>query len=517
MQIELHVDWPAVALVGVLIVVTSLLSSCTVLGTGRSTLVLADPPPSGVYQGQEFNHLIKHGNTRTIGLQDTKPRTEAEWNAFKAERLSSAYAVVAPAAAAAAVAVPAPTTAYSAASIDINVRDQTITPPLDLFNIETVTASDLAKILTDHTLTGPQKDALLTQLRDNFRGMPETYSRLVSHGIDAAGSPQYYYFPQVTIDLTGTLNTAETLDRFDFIAAAIRIPGVPTDGVKFINFSPKAADLFDFTLGQLKQTASATASANAANKVTTGSSTTNKPTGGPETGSALGGELGYGGSASFTLTDELTRDMKSSLEARSAGIIQNGKLFIIELRSNEQKHIAGTYSFNVMMQVPSTVEKNSTGSITTWKSKPTVTAIKAQVRIVGIVRHVVKPGRTGTFKRVPEPLNDETYREVVLRDEPVTLWEYTNLPIGQQSIDTNLDIYSNVDGAGFQVIDEKTHKMVGYGSGREAHLTVDSPNTVRVVFTNAVVGGDKPVVLKASEVTGITLGKGAVAIGSYAP
>ncbi len=332
--------------------------------------------------------------------------------------------------------------------------------------------------------------------------MPETYSRLVSHGIDDKGNPQFYYFPQVTIDLTGTLNTAETLDRFDFIAAAIRIPGDAPDGVKFINFSPKAADLFDFTLGQLKQTASATASVNAANKVTSGSSTTSKPVGGPETGATAGGELGYGSSASFTLSDELTRDMKSSLEARSAGIMQNGKLFLVELRSNEQKHIVGTYSFNVMLQVPSTVKKETKGATTNWKSTPTITDIKAQVRIAGIVRHVVKPGKTGTFKRVPEPLNDESYREVVLRDKPVTLWLYTNLPIGQQSVDTNLDVYSNVDGAGFQVIDETTHKMVGYGSGREAHLTIDTKNTVKVVFTNAIVGGDKPVALKAAEVAG---------------
>jgi hypothetical protein len=499
MQFRLHIDVSKIVISVVLLILVGALSACKVLGTGRSTLVLADPPPTCIYGGNEFKHLIATpGKTRLIGLQGKKSHEDAEWETFKNSQLGGTNA--------------------DAANIDINVRDQTNTPPLDLFNIETVTAADVAKVLTDHTLTKQQKDALLTQLRDNFRGMPETYSRLVSHGAEN-GKQLYYYFPQVTIDLTGTLNTAEVLDRFDFVAAAIRIPDNNTD-VTFINFSPKVADLFDFTLGQLKQTASAKASVNTSNKVTTSATTGNNSTSAPGTGTSVGGELGYGGSVDFTLTDELTRDIKSSLEARSAGIMKKGKLFMVELRSNEQKHIAGTYSFNVMLQVPSTAEvKHSKDGKTTWTmSIPKMKSIEAEVRVVGIVRHVVKPGTTGIFERVPEPLNDETYRQVVLHDQKVTLWKFTDVPISDASIDWNLTVYSNIDGASFIVVDQSNGKKLGHGTGREAHFKVDAKNKVKVVFMPAIVGGDKPVLLKVPrDITGITPGKDAYAIGNYSP
>jgi hypothetical protein len=476
----------------VLLILGGALSACTVLGSGRTTLVLADPPPVCNYDGPEFEHLIASpGKTRLIGLQGKKPHTNEQWETFKNGRLGGANAIP--------------------ASIDINVRDQSNTPPLELVNIET----DVAKILTDPNRSEEQKDAQLTSLRDNYRSMPEVHLPLVSRGVDNQGNEFYYYFPLVTIDLTGTLNTAETIDRFDYIAAAIRIPKA-TDAT-FINFSPKVADLFEFTLGQFKQTASATASATTSNKATTSATTGNNSTGAPGTGTSVGGELGYGGSVNFTLTDELTRDIKSSLEARSAGIMKEGKLFLVELRSNEQKRIAGTYSFNVMLQVPSTPQNGHLkNENTTWASSmPNVSRIEAEVRVVGIVRHVVKAGKTGVFERVPEPLNDETFRQVVLNDQKVILWKFTNIPVGQ--VIRNLAVYSNIDGASFIVLDETDGKKLGHGTGREAHLTVDAKNKVKIVFLPAIVGGDKPVMLTAPNVTGIMPGKDAYAIGSYSP
>ncbi len=96
-----------------------------------------------------------------------------------------------------------------------------------------------------------------------------------------------------------------------------------------------------------------------------------------------------------------------------------------------------------------------------------------------------------------------------------TLWKFTSIPTGQ--ISRNLTVYSNIDGASFIVVDETDGKKLGYGKGREAHLTVATNNKVRIVFTPAIVGGDKPVVLKAPDVTGITPGENAIAIGSYTP
>lgn len=539
MQFRLHIDVSKIVITVVLLILVGALSACKVLGTGRSTLVLADPLPCSdngapKYSGSEFKYLIAASKEkRLIGPQGEKLQTNEPWEAFKNNRLGGTDANV--------------------ASIDINVRDQSNTPALELFNIQTANASDVFKTLIDSKSNQKQKDKQISEARYSYRTMPETDSSFVSHGYDEEGHEVFYYFPRISIDLTSTLNTAEALDRFDYIAAAIRIHD--NTNATFINFSPKAADLLEFTLGQLKQTASAKASANTSNKVTTG--------GAAGTGTSAGGELGYGGSVDFTLTDELTREIKSSLEARSAGISKGGKLFLIELRSNEQKHISGTYSFNVMLQVPSAAQsgssevkptkneisekkipkgktlrasqpnekcitaevhvssedKTSEDSTLTWTtSQPKVKSIKAEVRLVGIVRHVVKQGTIGFFEQVPEPLNDETFRQVVLYDKEVPLWEFPELPAGK--LNPNLIVYSNIDEASFIVEDECNGKKLGYGTGREWSFSIlpyDAKHKVKIRFLPAIVGGDKHVVLAAPDITGITLGRDVFAIGKYMP
>lgn len=492
---SVDIDWRTVLTIVSLTGLAFLLGACTVLGTGRSTLVLAEPTSGSTYSGSDFQHLIASADRKMVGLQGKKSASTKEWSDFRQARFGPV--------------------AGSAARVDINVRDQTNTPPLEFFNIETVTAADTAKILTNPALSPDQKDAILTQLRDNFRGMPESYSRLVSHGSDKNGKLVYHYFPQVTIDLTGTLNSAEPLDRFDFIAAAIRIPAASK--IRFINFSPKAADLFDFTLGQFKQSASATANATVGRKSASTSSETNKPTGGPETSSGTSGGLDLGGALTFAMSDELTRDLKSSLEARSAGILEGGKLFLIELRSNDMKRIAGTYTFDVMLEVPSTVSQSKNGSQTVWSSDPVETLLEAEVRVVGIVRHVVKPGKTGTFKRVPEPLNDVTFRQVVLHDSTAPLWTFTNVPTAQIDNASNLTIYTNEDEASFTVYDESNDAVLGHGAGREATFAIEAKGKVKVVFHPVIVGGDKPVALTALPVIGLAVTKSMTAIGSYTP
>jgi hypothetical protein len=464
------------------------------IGTGRSTLVLANPPGApATFRGTEFDHLIAGSGRKLIGLRGKAAAKQEKWVVFRGSRLGPKD---------------------MAARIDVNIRDQTNTPPLDLLNIESVTAADVAKILTNSALTADDKGKLLTQLRDNFRGMPESYSRLVSHGIEGGGIV-YYYFPQVTIDLSGTLNSAESLDRFDFLAAAIRIP----DGnqIRFINFSPKAADLFDFTLGQLKQSASVTANATAGKKGTESNSVVSGQKGGLQATNSTGGELNLGGALGFSASDELTRDLKSSLEARSAGILNGGKLFLIELRGNDQKRIGGTYTFNVMLEVPSTLIKTVKGSQTIWTSNPVDTSLTAEVRVVAIVRHIVSPGWTGMLKRVPEPLNDKTFDEVVMRDTTAAIWKFNNVPLAQVAEATNLIVYTNHENASFTVYNQKTQEVVGHGTGREAHFSVTTPDQLKVVFHPIIVTGSTTEVLVAHDVTGLAATATATAIGTYTP
>ncbi|MBB6228800.1 hypothetical protein FHS79_002991 [Polymorphobacter multimanifer] len=439
------------------------LASCTAIGTGRATLIRADRPvdQSGqtIYTGREFDHLLVQPAPKFSGKLTGKISEQA-WGEYRRSIYGNETG--------------------TAANIAVSARDQSVTPaivPLDAIRSNT---GDIAKVLLDPKLSAQQKDKLIIQLRDSLLSAPESPSRLVQHGQTPTGSIVYHYFPQLTLDLTGTLQSADALDRFDFIAAAIRIPG--NSKARFINFAPKAADLFDFTLGQLKQSASATAKADAGR---TGSDV-EKAGSTPAVGSTAAQEstrgASFGAGLNFALSDELTRDLRSSLEARSAGILDNGKLFLVELRSNDQRRIAGTYNFDVMLEVPSDIEKSTAESPVAYTlSNPQETEVMAEVRVVGIIRHVARSGQTGIFKKAPEPLNDDVFREVVVRDMLVPLWSFNNIPLAQIAENFNLTVLANEDDASFSVLDEAS-KVIGYGTGRFNRLSIPAGTKARIAF-----------------------------------
>ncbi len=492
-------DFEYRAIVVALVVVGGalLLASCTAIGTGRSTLIRADRPvdQSGkqIYTGEEFDHLLVQPAPRFSG-KVAGNISEAAWRAFR----RSVYG----------------TEAGTAANIAVSARDQSATPaivPIDAIRSNT---GDIAKVLLDPKLSPQQKDKLIIQLRDSLLSAPESPSRLVQHGQTAGGSIVYHYFPQLSLDLTGTLQSADPLDRFDFIAAAVRIPG--SSQARFINFAPKAADLFDFTLGQLKQSATASAKADAGR---TGSDV-DKAGSTPAAGSTAAQEssrgTSFGAGLNLSLSDELTRDLRSSLEARSAGILDDGKLFLVELRSNDQRRIAGTYNFDVMLEVPSDIVTSGVDSAVAYTlSDPQVKEVIAEVRVVGIIRHVARTGQTGVFKKAPEPLNDDVFREVVVRDMLVPLWTFNNIPLAQVAENFNLTVLSNEDDASFSVIDEQG-KVIGYGTGRFNRLSIPAGTKARVAF-NPInrVTTNQAFILEASDQSVEAGATPVVAVGAY--
>lgn len=473
-------DWRLVR-IGATVALPGMIAGCTAIGTGHNTIILAKSIAGSTYPGHEFEELITSGPQTIIPGKGSPESEMTRWNAYRTRSLG-----VGP----------------NAASIDITVRDQGATPPLDVPNYQLNNASDIAKIVSDGTTSADVKDAALAALRDQYRAMPESYPALVQRTEDRlwpAGSAAatlarataanpgtrrlfvYHYFPKVTLDLSGELMGAATLDRFDFLAVSVRLIGRPE--VRFNNFSPKLADLFDYTLGSLKQTASATGSANVGSGSSNTTSNTSAPTDTTSVEQAIGGTGTLGASLSFSLSDELTRDLKASLDTRSAGILDNGRVFIIALRSNEQKRIAGTYTYEVMLDVPSDVSRATVGggASTYVYSTPIEPRVEAAVRIVGMVRHVDHRGKTGTFKRVPEPQNDDTFEQVLLTEKTVTLWEMLQAPSSYLAGEvTNLVVYSNESAATWTVYDAK-HGVLSRGGGRETHLLV-APGSVTVEF-----------------------------------
>jgi len=482
------------------------MGGCTTLGAGHATVVLAAPPAAKAYNGTELGDLIaKPGQSRVVVSHGDPAEGAAHWATYKNEHAGT----------------------QDSARMDVTTRDLNATPPLDPLNIEATNSGDIAKIMSDNTTTPVQKTALVRQLRDNYRQMPENFLPFVSRQEDvefdkttglgtvvakAASTTSesvnvYHYFPKVSIDLTGELQTVASLDRFDFLAVAVRLVE-PTGQVTFANFSPKTADLFDFTLGSLKQTASASATA------TPGSSSAAKDTASstPATGSTQGSERDsgttFGANLNLSLSNELTHDLKSSLESRAAGIIGDRRVFMMQLRSNDQRRIAGTYSYSVMLDIPSRPRrtKDEASGQTYIVSNPVVDDLTAEVRIVGVVRHVGKIGMTGTFTRVPEPTNDDIFDEVLISEKTVPLWKL-HQPV---MIDTepknapkvNLVIYTNQDAATFTVYgDGAGLPVLTRGKGREASLSLlKGASQVSIVFDPIITTGATPEALTAPPV-----------------
>ncbi len=495
MQLDLR------ALVILLLALALVFSSvaCTTIAAGRGTLVKAGPVESPAYNGPEFSTLIADSGPVLVGLNGHEPHSIADWNSFKTAHRGTGKA--------------------SVGRLAVTVRDQALTPALVALDASRANAAEVAKLLLDPKLSLTEKSALTTQLRDHFLSLPESPSRLLPTGAQG-GRIEYRYFPQLTIDLTASLQVADPLTRFEYVAVAIRIK--PEHQARFINFAPKAADLYDFTVATLKQTASASAKLDATSTLSAvgksgvsseSGDTTQTASNDRTRGSSFASGIG------FSLSDELTREIRTALEARAAGVHDNGRLFVAELRSNDRRRISGTISHDLMLEIPSEVVKSDAkATIEHETSAPVDSTVEAEVRLVGVVRHVRKLGSIGTFRRVPEPIKDEVFHEVLVFEQTLQLWRFNGVAIARLTAVpvTNLTILTNEADASFTV-QTQTGAVIASGVGRSSKFVVPAETALNIVFGPINrAAGDTPYSLSAPPIK-VTVGKDTVAsvVGAY--
>lgn len=101
--------------------------------------------------------------------------------------------------------------------------------------------------------------------------------------------------------------------------------------------------------------------------------------------------------------------------------------------------------------------------------------LTADITLLGMVRHVFRRGRIGTFAKVPEAENDDVYEEVVLKRIPhVRLWNFSGDPVVYQDVartqTCTIAVATNRDDATF-VASDTTGKLLGKGTGKDASIT----------------------------------------------
>ena len=185
---------------------------------------------------------------------------------------------------------------------------------------------------------------------------------------------------------------------------------------------------------------------------------------------------------SFSMSETFVNALKDSIEARTAGILQDGQAFFADFRSIKSKRIGGTYNFDLMLEVPAEVEAASEGS-TLYASNPCVDEIRADVYMVAVVRHVYERGFTGWLTKVPEPDNDKTYYQVVTEYLPdVLLWKFGGVPwVKTQTVRSNefvVSVTTNRNDARYIVkAVDGTERVLANGSGSISRLNIPPQST----------------------------------------
>jgi hypothetical protein len=388
---------------------------------------------------------------------------------------------------------------FEAAELSATIRDRNTMPPfLPVDALSKILNDKIAAIVGNEKLSQTEKEQQGESLRDLLLNLPDLTPTTALHHKkekekkekERKGSTQKtkkilrevnFYYPRVQIDFSSRLLTNSPLDRFDFLGMVVKIKNNKThrecfkdgthrecfkDGthreysVRFVDFSPKDADIVEFTRGQFTQSAQLQAKGTVALEPS-GSQT------------KLGGELSY------TQTEVYASELKDALEKRTTSILNNGELFVAEFRAIREKRIGGTYNFDLMLEIPATIEEvqDEPGSYT---SEPIITQINVDIYLVGVVRHVYKRGMKGFFfSRVPESENDNVY-ETVVREvlENKVLWAFQGEPWdGKDDTDKppqiTVTVVTNRDDARFILSDEKG-TVLGQGGGKEAKIIVDN-------------------------------------------
>ncbi|MEM6638371.1 MAG: hypothetical protein AAF610_00575 [Pseudomonadota bacterium] len=255
------------------------------------------------------------------------------------------------------------------------------------------------------------------------------------------------------------------------------------DDYRIIDFQPKSPDIVGYTRGALTQGASLsgklaftnTALSKITDSVTSGAEPLVSVSGGESSNQdILNPELNAG------LTESYVNALKDSIEARTAGLLDKGKVFFADFRSIKERRIGGTYDFDLMAEVPAFEYENA--------SFP-CSDLKADAYLVGVVRHVRSRGFTGTFTKVPEPENDDIYLEVVTEHVgSLDFWRFSG-KLYAKAIKTEkamfkLKVLTNDDAARFVVRRESDGEILGSGSGQIAELKLPYSGEATPVYVD---------------------------------
>ena len=356
---------------------------------------------------------------------------------------------------------------FLGARLNANFYDRALEPPYAPYDTTVAYATMLATLLPTKKYTLEEIMSFHNILEAQTGNVPELRQVTVRKDFGQHHNPRYFYYPHVALDFSVQFPSTSPYDHISYLALIVRLKGCPygadakTECARFLNMSPKAADIVDFSRGSFSRALQAQLQAGdalaktVANTVGAGTATTSTTTN--------ASTLTPTGSVSLNETYQDT--LPDQVERRSNGFIDGQTLFS-ELRSVRQIRVAGTYSYDFFIEVPSTLENK--------KSKPIANPLKADIALIGVVRHVFKRGFKGTFTKVPEIDNDNVYEQVIVQMYPnAVLWQYPEGSYYQEKPTCTLRVVTNRDDAVFVVRDEVARKQFA-GQGKEFVVSLQS-------------------------------------------
>ena len=309
--------------------------------------------------------------------------------------------------------------------LQATVRDRTVVPTFSPVDYRKHLASML---LADTDVSLAERQRRFTLLVHQ----PDLYDSTTIHRY-VAGIPAYRYYPRVSVDFGSRLRAASPSDRISFLLIVVQLKldepaessrshdDAGLEQMRFLDFAPKAADFVDFTRGQFTQAFQASAGALA--RVVPAASDASEDSPGMQH------SMGWTPSAGFS--ESYVTNLADAIERRSTGLLNN-HTFYAAFRSLREVRIGGTYNLDLMLEVPSTKGgQTESGGVVSHHWRPIADEVRADVYMIGVVRHVHDRGYIRSFwglSKILEPENDDVYEQVVVKKvSDVLLWKSKSL------------------------------------------------------------------------------------------
>lgn len=403
------------------------------------------------------------------------------------------------------------------AVMNVTVRRKDTTPYFIYPEEEKLITAAINSVELNKDIPPVQKDEMVTRLKAKLLNRQRMVTYTAPSREEESGFV-YDYFPRVEIDFSAKLNTVNEQDSFKHLGFLIKLKS--NVGAQIIDFSPKEADIVDFTRGTMERNATLTlapsitktvtdtALSNIAGQIADSSDTDT------ETISRARGL----GTTGLVFSEKYTNDLMDALERRTTGILENGKVFFADYRSVRNKRIAGAFSYDLMLRVSAWGQEIGNS----WVSTPQLSDVVADVYLLGVIRHVEKRGMSGTLNRAPEVENDDVFEQVVVKkisDE--VLWVH-NFASWAELISTNPDttkitIYSNNDEASFGIFeqttkDSGTYKLLKVGRGKKFDFDYTGKQKLKVVAYDIITKLDKQALMFTPKKREVELNDGATSV-----